>query len=364
MAEPQKIKSVSDFINVINEIVDFEDIEEKENIVVFRGETQDFGKSKCIPNIFRKPFIDKNKMFEKNLFDEMSANGIAVGNNYLEKAVSAQHDGFPSRLLDVSYNCLVALYFACTPYYFKPEDSKDEVDGYVYIFTIEKMFCPTANNIIDNYNDIIENKKDSFITYNLFGMNHKLIDHIRSNKRIIAQQGAFILFQGDEYQPIPDRLIKTIEIPSKSKKRLRRELKELFGIYTGSIYPQADNLISYIEKKTMKLETFDYNFENEVELSIENFKDELQFYLDKIYNEEQDPVNTILPLEKTLKKWYFNFKQIYSTSGINDHEKEILNDYKNNYITLLKDFDKAFLEYAKKESQFYERFGKQFEEEK
>lgn len=47
----------------------------------------------------------------------MSANHLTDGKTYLEIAIDAQHGGFPSRLLDVTYNCIVALYFAITPYY-------------------------------------------------------------------------------------------------------------------------------------------------------------------------------------------------------------------------------------------------------
>ena len=42
--------------------------------------------------------------------------------------------------------------------------------------------------------------------------NHKLIDHIKLNPRIMAQQGAFLLFQGDEGEPIPEYMYKKIRI--------------------------------------------------------------------------------------------------------------------------------------------------------
>jgi len=100
------------------------------------------------------------------------------------------------------------------------------------------MFCPVGENIVTNYDEIINSNEKTFITKNLFNANHKLIDHIKTNKRIIAQQGAFILFQGNDYKKIPERISYTIDIPSEAKSNLRRELKELFGIYTGSVYPQ------------------------------------------------------------------------------------------------------------------------------
>ena len=61
--------------------------------------------------------MDGNPFFEKSLFDAMRQNRLTGEKRYLDNAIDAQHGEFPSRLLDVSYNCLTALYFAVTPYY-------------------------------------------------------------------------------------------------------------------------------------------------------------------------------------------------------------------------------------------------------
>ena len=85
----------------------------------------------------------------------MTANHIAKGDSYLEKAINAQHGGFPSRLLDVSYNSLVALFFATTPFYNKIITESDGEDGYVYVFSLDEMFCPVGDGIKDNYTALI-----------------------------------------------------------------------------------------------------------------------------------------------------------------------------------------------------------------
>ena len=133
----------------------------------------------------------------------MSANHLTDGKTYLEIAIDAQHGGFPSRLLDVTYNCIVALYFAITPYYTESETSHDNEDGIVYIFFLEDIYCPTGNNINQAYNACIDHNSDWFSDQELFQKNHKLIDHIKKNPRIIAQQGAFILFQGEHLSSFP-----------------------------------------------------------------------------------------------------------------------------------------------------------------
>ena len=85
----------------------------------------------------------------------MRQNKLSNSDSYLENAIDAQHGEFPSRLLDVSYNCLDALYFAVTPYYHKAADSLDSKDGMVYVFYIDEIFSPSAQNTNDNYNAII-----------------------------------------------------------------------------------------------------------------------------------------------------------------------------------------------------------------
>ena len=131
----------------------------------------------------------------------MSANHLTDGKTYLEIAIDAQHGGFPSRLLDVTYNCIVALYFAImkghptpcyqmdareaalyfaiTPYYTESETSHDNEDGIVYIFFLEDIYCPTGNNINQAYNACIDHNSDWFSDQELFQKNHKLIDQSR-----------------------------------------------------------------------------------------------------------------------------------------------------------------------------------------
>ena len=98
----------------------------------------------------------------------MSANHLTDGKTYLEIAIDAQHGGFPSRLLDVTYNCIVALYFAITPYYTESETSHDKEDGIVYIFFLEDIYCPTGNNINQAYNACIDHNSDWFSDQELF----------------------------------------------------------------------------------------------------------------------------------------------------------------------------------------------------
>lgn len=93
-----------------------------------------------------------------------------------------QHYEFPTRLLDVTSNPLVALYFSCVDKYGNV-DNKDEkgkyVDGAVTIYDI-------PNELIKNYNSdtvtILSNlariSTEYLPFYSIFNKNMKLIDSL------------------------------------------------------------------------------------------------------------------------------------------------------------------------------------------
>ena len=106
------VSNISEYLNRVS--VCIKNRQQGDGIVVYRGEPEVYDQP-CRPNIFRKDYLNENVFFEKNLFDTMRQNRLTGENRYLDNAIDAQHGEFPSRLLDVSYNCLVALYFAVTP---------------------------------------------------------------------------------------------------------------------------------------------------------------------------------------------------------------------------------------------------------
>lgn len=317
----EEIKHISDFFNVIVQKT-FQ--HKNAATIVFRGEPKTYPKP-CYPNLFRKKILENNEYFEKNQFDEMAANHLIVGNSYLEKAIDAQHGGFPSRLLDVTYNCLVALYFAVTPFYYDPENKYDNEDGKVYIFPVKKMYCPTANNINKAYEMIINRDCTWLNEQYIFQKNHKLIDHIKLNSRIIAQQGAFILFQGDEADEIPSYQYEVVNIKGEYKANLRKELKDLCGIHTGSIYPEKYNLVDEIVEKSNRLNAKEFSLESELDLVIINLKECVDYYGDKIEKEmdSQEMLKLVIKMEKALisfKKGIEDFKKMSAASE--DYDKK------------------------------------------
>ena len=269
------IHNISDYIGRIKRYIYAR--RDREYFSVYRGEPCIYP-TPCRPGLFRSDALTENKYFEKNLFDAMRQSRLTDEKCYLDNAIDAQHGEFPSRLLDVSYNCLIALYFAVTPYYHKKEEELDGEDGMVFVFFMDEIFSPSAQNINDNYNAII-NRDREWTQSPLFRKNHKFIDHIKLGPRIIAQQGAFILFQGDVAEDLPQGMYYGIRIPGGAKKLLREQLNRLFGIHTGSIYPETINLVKDLTRKSGWINTQPYSCENELHYTLRQMERELDYYL-------------------------------------------------------------------------------------
>ena len=279
------IKNVASYINKIDQLITARKCED--SILVYRGESKWYPTS-CRANIFRKGVMDGNRFFEKSLFDAMRQSYLTNDKRYLDNAIDAQHGEFPSRLLDVTYNCLSALYFAVTPYYHHPAESMDQEDGMVFIFFIDEIFSPSAQNTNDNYDAIINRDKKWYTDKIIFEKNHKFIDHTKLNKRIIAQQGAFILFQGNDASDLPDYMTYGIRIPKEAKPQIRKELRQMFGIHTGTIYPEIMNLVDDISEKSKKLNTEEFCCYHELNYVVNNLNKELDYYFDYIIDKKRE----------------------------------------------------------------------------
>lgn len=313
-----EIKCVADYIKAVQIL-----ISKRTNGKIqflYRGECQRYD-NYCRPNIFRKNILSTNKLYEKSLFNTMRQNKLSNNDSYLENAIDAQHGEFPSRLLDVSYNCLTALYFAVTPYYHNDITKYDEKDGMVYVFYIDEIFSPSAQNTNDNYNAIInkENEYDWFNNHAIFQKNHKFIDHTKLNNRIIAQQGAFILFQGNDDEKIPSYMVSGIVIPSSAKPTIRKELSSMFGINTGSIYPEIVNIAEDLVNKSKSLVTEDFCWENEIKYVLNTLEKELSYYTKQLWLHKNNKDSEYYEMIQTLEM--------------------IINSYRIGLVDFLQDFE-------------------------
>lgn len=158
--------------------------------------------------------------------------------NYFDLMIFAQHHGLRTRLLDVTTNPLIALYFAC---------ENDNIDGQLVCFKKEwskiKVIKTGINDEIPNLfaNDI---RGFLFFIRDLDKYTFVVPSHL--SDRIISQNGCFIMFKQPLNDINDDENIIKLNIPKESKSVIRNELKKL-GITKSKVYPDLNSIASEID---------------------------------------------------------------------------------------------------------------------
>ncbi|GHV01244.1 hypothetical protein FACS1894211_10580 [Clostridia bacterium] len=100
----------------------------------FRGESKDYPDSRLLPSVFRAKKGKREYNEKEEYYDALTnfPDELADLSN-LSKLAKMQHYNYPTRLLDLTTNPLVALWFACSDYSRYRETPKVQKDGYFYI---------------------------------------------------------------------------------------------------------------------------------------------------------------------------------------------------------------------------------------
>ncbi|WP_342618406.1 FRG domain-containing protein [Rhodoferax sp. GW822-FHT02A01] len=280
----EEVKSVADFINII-----LKRPTRLRMLTTYRGHgSPDF---RLQPSIFRKQSTREN---EHILLRELIAahpDDFSGDTSTLEALVRMQHYSLPTRLLDVTMNPLVALYFACESVKKRTRILKDgvastktvESDGQVVILTVYKRsiryFDSDTVSCLTNLARLSYNLKEGldtslpieefnesksvkrllhFINQEKHGFLPEIepsdLDSVilvkpkQSNKRILAQAGAFFTFGlGEEIDDDNnhDVKIERITIASDLKADILSQLDKL-GINEKTMFPEIDRAARYI----------------------------------------------------------------------------------------------------------------------
>lgn len=205
-------------------------------LIAYRGEPKDYGETKLMPSLFRESgYIEK----ERYLFDLLVDHGIvSSGASNVEKAIEAQHYAGVRRMLDISFDALVALFFARDN-----TGALGDEDGQLYVFAFPASYSPHSQYADSSYSDIFFGKSFSYFR------NFKVFSHSCTNDRITAQKGGFIFFPGREFCPINMCYYATIAISKQEKQDIRKALDKLFQVNEAALFPEKDKIAIAVKEK-------------------------------------------------------------------------------------------------------------------
>lgn len=263
---------------------------EREYISTYRGHSNK--RYKLVPSVFRNSATFESEDLILRELISAHPDDFSSDQTTLEMLVRMQHYSLPTRLLDVSMNPLVALYFAAQTkkirVYTKDRSGNRtsrtvEADGEVITLTVSKRdikyFDSDTVSCIANLSRLRSdlkyeiNTKLSKISFNRSTSIKRLVHFIcqerpgfrgeidpldldkviltkpkQNNKRIIAQAGLFFSF--GMTQEIDKDLtsyisIDRIKIPSDRKELIRAQLDK-FNINEKSLFPEIERAANYI----------------------------------------------------------------------------------------------------------------------
>ncbi|WP_222101637.1 FRG domain-containing protein, partial [Paenilisteria newyorkensis] len=245
-------------------------------------------------NYLLEPSIHRGNFFknEKLLCEESQIRNPAEYENcatHLDRLKKMQHYNIPTRLLDISRNALMGLYFAV-----EKSGANDDLEGEVIVFHESQPRYTRSDTIalicsIAFFDMIFKTKMalyaSRFIDYSMEEFNadedvERLVHEIQSekasflpkivrsdlrsnyivlptkdNKRIIQQDGAFIacalnMFDAEDINQLRAGQNKKVILTIKSSnKDTLRETLNLFGLNKATVYPEIDKVAEYLKEE-------------------------------------------------------------------------------------------------------------------
>lgn len=248
-----------------NVVLSADDENVKNKKIYYRGQSNEEWKIEC--SLFRENLLLNEEKLNNEILNR-KPNDFFNCNNSLEKLILMQHYGIPTRLIDITTNPLVALYFAC--------QGNPDKDGVVFIFEEDVEYDINDENIVATFSylknngtiqdfeklldkeNVIYNDRTTIET--ILNKKYVLINPKLNNPRIIAQHGLFLCCsnnsgQGnlDNLTPIKKRAFpieasKRIIISHQAKFNLLKEL-EFLGIKKSVLFPELENHADELKEK-------------------------------------------------------------------------------------------------------------------
>ena len=254
-------------VDVIKSLTNYEVSPSTEEFIFYRGHSdKDYD---LIPSIYRGGCILKEDILFKEVIKRRPDEFQYLKSTF-DKLVKMQHYGIPTRLLDVTTNPLVALYFACK----QNHDRNGELIVFVTNKNNVKYYDSDTVSVLSNLarrpidfeisisKSISDFNAQKSISYLLHEIKEEksyfqnIINPIHLNKvyvvkakhdnlRIIKQAGEFLIFGINERKIDPAKIendwIKLrYEIPANSKQLILEDL-EIIGIDESTLFPELEN---------------------------------------------------------------------------------------------------------------------------
>ena len=196
--------------------------------MIYRGHSSTLYELK--PSIGRTRY---NSKMEKDIFHKFKQQYYSYTDQRPESDIEllflAQHYGLPTRLLDWTYNPMIALYFSC--------EKNDDVDGCIYSIDLHNAHFLDSENSetpLRSIDDIMSIEKPMYIVPNYTDLRYK------------NQKSLFLLCN------LPQKkftFAKAQYIIKKECKQLIRKELALLGYDKTNVYPLLDSLCSDIKAK-------------------------------------------------------------------------------------------------------------------
>lgn len=280
----RQVNSVGAFITTVLEL------KKQGKEVFYRGHSSK-AKYRLEPSVFRKDTAGNYMHLdsEDRLYRELlvsNSSDFQVDVYSLDRLVRMQHYSLPTRLLDITSNPLIALYFACRSHGERREGDAvvAEEPGEVIVFFIDqagiKYFDSDTASCLANLARLPRSQQNTIdyslasSAFNKQGAIKRLLHFIneekpffesrikksdlrsvicvkgkRSNDRISFQSGAFLLFGHDAVlDEFGTPEIGVIRIAVVNKKKMLDELDQL-GINERTVFPYIESSARYIADK-------------------------------------------------------------------------------------------------------------------
>lgn len=239
------ITSFQDYIDTV--------LEHDDKTLGYRGVSNK--EHKLIPAIGRVCKEDQMRalMSEQNMFLDFKKELVRFKRvtTDIECAILAQHYGLPTRLLDWTYNPLVALYFAINSktkfdaciylLSFNIDGTTERDVDYTSLFTDISIIIDTDENNISTTTYKEENPKHYDISSRYYTLHPS-----STTDRIVAQKSFFTLHH-DPFSALEDEIHGKLIIPHDLKQDMDDAL-DLFGVTAYTLFPDIGGLTTSLKQ--------------------------------------------------------------------------------------------------------------------